>query len=152
MLMITPSPFSTSTRPTACAQKNTPFKFTLQTLSHTASSNSYCPFGSFGSTNKRGMLIPALFTNTSIVPNVSLVFSTIASTSATFVTSVFTYSNFPAASSISGASGAISEMTTLDPAFKNPCATAFPIPDAPPVTMTVFPSRFNQDSLIIILL
>lgn len=48
--------------------------------------------------------------------------------------------------------GAISEMTTLDPAFKNPCATAFPIPDAPPVTMTVFPSRFNQDSLIIILL
>ena len=151
MLIMTPSPFSTKILPTACAQKKTPFRFTLHTLSHTASSNSYCPFGSFGSTNRRGILIPALFTSTSIVPNVSIVFATIASTSETFVTSVLTYNNWPSFASISGAFSAISEITTFAPIFKNSCATAFPIPDAAPVTMTVLPSNSNQSLFIVMI-
>ena len=135
---MTPSPFSTKILPTACAQKKTPFRFTLHTLSHTASSNSYCPFGSFGSTNRRGILIPALFTSTSIVPNVSIVFATIASTSETFVTSVLTYNNWPSFASISGAFSAISEITTFAPIFKNSCAT-------------VFPSNSNQSLFIVMI-
>ena len=106
--MITPSFRATISRATACAHRYTPLKLMALTLSHTLSSAHISLWGLLGSTSRRGMLMPALFTNIDL-PKGSFGFSTIASTLSRLVTSVTTYSNFPFASSNSGALGLMSE-------------------------------------------
>ena len=41
--------------------------------------------------------------------------------------------------------GICTQTTTFAPLSRNDCATVLPMPDAPPVTTAVFPSRFNHE-------
>ena len=78
--MITPSLRATISRATACAHRYTPLKLmAIYFIPHLIIQLIF-PFGVFGITSRRGMLMPALFTNTSICPKAALAFSTIAST------------------------------------------------------------------------
>lgn len=98
--------------------------FSLRYLS--SNSLMVCSFNKL-SINKDGIFIPALFTNTSILPKVSLAFCTVETILYLFVTSILAYNILPLFSFISnsGSFGFKSHTTTFAPVFKNSCATAF---------------------------
>ena len=142
-MTITPWPCLTIRRTTACETKKTLFTFTLKICSNVLTSNSYLPCGSLGSTNTRGLLMPALFTTPQISP---LIFSAVAarfSTSSGSVTSVCTYFNLGSLNSPS----LRSPFTTVAPLLINSLTIAAPIPDEPPVTTIVLPSKPNQSDI-----
>src|SRR3954447_11851164 len=82
--------------------------------------------------------MPALLTSTSSPPSRAAAASTAARTPASSVTSARTY---PTAGRPSGAVPSRSSTTTLAPAAVNAVTIAKPMPEAPPVTRTLTPSR-----------
>ncbi|MPN43605.1 hypothetical protein SDC9_191165 [bioreactor metagenome] len=100
IFIITPCPCFTISLPAICAHKYTPFTFMSITLSYILSFSSYLLFSSLSSISKEGIFIPALFTNTSILPKVSLAFCTAELILSLSVTFIFAYNILPLFSSI----------------------------------------------------
>ena len=123
-------------RATACIQKNTPLALIACMRSQSASVTSKKP---------RLLVTPALFTRTSMRPNVPTVRATIASMSAILAMSVLTNRPRRSCASTSAAvrrpvSSSISAPTTWAPSAANRTAMALPMPAPLPVTIAILSS------------
>src|SRR4030042_1950712 len=131
---------------TARQHKKTPFKFTSTTLSHISSVISaplHC------------LVIPALFTSMSTLPNLETTSLTAFSISDTFVTSTLSARAVPPDFTISlatslASAGMTSKMATLAPSSAKRKQMPCPMPLPPPVTITTLSS--NRFSHILIFL
>src|SRR5437870_1109849 len=123
----------------ACVAMNTPR--TLMSSTRSISS-------SVVSSNVFGMAVPALFTRTSSLPNVSTVLLTPALTASASLASAWIAIAFPPARSISlttdaAASGPFEYvMATFAPSAARRLAIPAPMPREPPVMSAIFPSSF----------
>ena len=130
---------------TAWLHKNALVKFVSSTQRNSSG---------FRSSGRLRILLPALFTNMSILPNLSSVADAI---SAPEVGSVMSFSigktSTPSFSNIETAWAFFSELrptsAILAPAFANPSAMPRPIPPLPPVTIATRPSKLNIDIMIV---
>ena len=125
---------------TARVQRKTPRRFASMTVSNCSSDiTETCPSFTFTSMPSRRM--PALLTRTSICPKASITFVVAAVTSAASATEtrVKVAAEAPAAFSsatIAGSSPLRSHTATLQPSAAKARAVPFPMPLAPPVTIT----------------
>ena len=124
----------------ALVQLKALFRLTLMTASQSSS---------FMRIIKPSRVIPALFTSTSICPYRSITVSTQSDTDALSATStcVKEASGPNSFAVASPASVLTSQIATLAPCLAKFSAVTFPIPAAPPVTMTTFFSNRKRSSL-----
>ena len=137
MLTILPPPFSIIVRPTACAHRKTPVRFT---------STTFCQPLSGMSSGAAPQTVPALLTRMSTRPNSWTTRATIASTDSWSLTSTGSASARVgiAAAASSQRSTLRAQSTSSAPASASPVAIWRPIPLPPPVTIATLPLEVEQ--------